>query len=203
VAGDEQKGFFHTMPGCITAVAGLVTAITGLIAILAQGPLFDRDRDNGRDDRQEVDDRGLGITPDPENLNRQELLRTQEQLKELKRQMAEKLSHEEEDEGDDAGFADMPLQPTNVAGYWQSPTGLNYAIAQQGSSLTIQENNPLLGVTAVGNGGLQGVNLSFTITTAAGTTGVAHLQLSPDGRHLVGQYRDNVTGVVVPLQLFR
>ncbi len=200
MAGDEQKGFFHTMPGCITAVAGLITAVGGLIAVLANiGP--GRDREN-RPDPPPID--GGGLTQDAGNLDRDELRRTQQQLEELKRQMADKLAREEADyEEDDAGFADLPLQPPNVAGYWQSPTGLNYGIAQQGSSLTIQENNPLLGVTAVGQGGLQGVNLSFTITTAAGTTGVAHLQLSPDGRQLVGQYRDNVTGVVVPLQLFR
>ncbi|HEX9668679.1 MAG TPA: hypothetical protein VGC93_04265 [Thermoanaerobaculia bacterium] len=201
MAGDEQRGFFHTIPGCITAVAGMVTAVGSLIAILVQANVIGPRRDDGRDDPPAIE-RG-GLTPEPENLNRQELLRTQEQLKELQRQMAAQLGREEEDEGDDAGFADMPLQPPNVAGYWQSPTGLNYAIAQQGSALTIQENNPLLGVTAVGNGGLQGASLSFTITTAAGTTGVAHLRLSPDGRQLVGQYQDGVTGVVVPLQLFR
>ena len=202
MAGDEQKGFFHTMPGCITAVAGLITAVGGLIAVLANviGP--GRNGDDNRPDPPPIHSGGL--TTGPENLDRDELRRTQQQLEELKRQMAEKLAREEaEYDEDDAGFADLPLQPPNVAGYWQSPTGLNYGIAQQGSSLTIQENTPLLGVTAVGSGGLQGLNLSFNITTAVGTTGVAHLQLSQDGRQLVGQYRDNVTGAVVPLQMFR
>lgn len=88
-----------------------------------------------------------------------------------------------------------------IYGQWFSPQGLTYIIQQRGNYITIQEMNPLLGITAVGEGTIQGQQINISYTTAAGTFGQAALSLSNDGRTMWGQSRDTVTGFVMNMQL--
>ncbi|MCK6561408.1 hypothetical protein HUU39_14835 [candidate division KSB1 bacterium] len=90
-----------------------------------------------------------------------------------------------------------------LAGTWHSAQGVSYLIQQNAAALTIQEINPLYGITAVGQGAIAGQSVQFSISTAAGTWGTAQLTLSADGRQLAGRYADLVTGLVVPLALHR
>ncbi len=90
-----------------------------------------------------------------------------------------------------------------LAGTWHSAQGVSYRIQQYGAAMTIQEINPIYGITAAGLGTLAGQNLQFAISTAVGTWGTAQLTLSADGRQLAGRYADLVTGLVVPLALHR
>ncbi len=90
-----------------------------------------------------------------------------------------------------------------LAGTWHSAQGVSYLIQQNAAALTIQEINPLYGITAVGQGTIAGRPVQFSITTAAGTWGTAQLTLAADGRQLDGRYAGLVTGLVVPLALHR
>ncbi len=90
-----------------------------------------------------------------------------------------------------------------IAGSWQGQQGITYTFEQYGTRVVFSEINPFLGVTATGTGTLTGNSLSLAVTTAAFTTGTAALQVSPDGRQMMGTYVDQVTGVTVPLVLSR
>ena len=96
-----------------------------------------------------------------------------------------------------------PQAIISLYGQWAGPGGLSYIIRQQGSYITIQEMNPWLGVAAVGEGTINGNIVNLSYTTAIGTAGQAQLQISPDGRQMLGQSRDMVTGVTMPMQMQR
>ena len=92
----------------------------------------------------------------------------------------------------------------NLAGNWKGASGLVYVINQFGNSVSIQEVNPMLGgVTAAATGQISGPDFSLPAYTLAGTTGVLRLQVSDDGNRMSGDYRDSVSGMVVPMQLSR
>ncbi len=95
----------------------------------------------------------------------------------------------------------MPLP--SLAGAWRTAQGVSYYIQQNANAMTLQEVNPIYGVTAVGQGTIAGQNVQFNITTAVGTWGSAQLSLAADGRQLNGYYSDAVTGAAIPLALFR
>jgi hypothetical protein len=69
--------------------------------------------------------------------------------------------------------------------------------------VAVREFNPLLGVTAVGQGSISGHELQLTYQSAMQTNGQASLMISPDGRNLSGNARDNVTGVSFQLMFTR
>jgi hypothetical protein len=207
---DHGKGFFHGALGCVTAVAGLITAVGSLIAVLYQTDVLgSRNREpapavsgpaTGGGPASALSGGTGGAPPDAEAIRR-----TQARLEELLEQAEQRLASRDPKADFAGAAAAMPVEIANVAGFWRTPTGIQYSIQQQGAVVALQETNPLFGgvITAVGSGTLAGPNLTLAVTTAAGTTGTAHLRLSPDGSQLVGQYQDAVTGMVVPLQLFR
>lgn len=92
----------------------------------------------------------------------------------------------------------------NLAGNWRGTSGLVYVVNQFGNNVSIQEVNPMLGgITAVATGQISGSSFSLPAYTLAGTTGVLRLQLSADGNQMVGEYRDNMTSGIIPMQLSR
>lgn len=97
----------------------------------------------------------------------------------------------------------QPTHAASIAGQWLSPQGLTYVIQQSGDYVTMQEFNPMLGITAVGEGRVQGQQVNIAYTTAVGTFGQASLRLSDDGRVLSGQSRDTASGFVMNVQMHR
>lgn len=91
----------------------------------------------------------------------------------------------------------------NLAGTWRDRTGVSWIIQQTGKAVAFQEYNPILGVTAVGQGTVSGHQLQLTYQSALQTNGQAALTISADGRNLTGNARDNVTGVSFPLMFTR
>lgn len=70
----------------------------------------------------------------------------------------------------------------NLAGTWRDRTGVSWIIQQTGNAVAFQEYNPILGVTAVGQGTVSGHQLQLTYQSALQTNGQAELTISPDGR---------------------
>ena len=81
--------------------------------------------------------------------------------------------------------------------------GLSYLIEQRGNFVTIQEINPFYGVTAVGQGQIQGQSVLINYQTASYTQGTGNLTGSPDGRSLNGYFQDNYSGYKVSAILNR
>lgn len=149
----------------------------------------------------------VATTDQIEKVGEDELKKRQaeleEKLKDLETQLAEKT---EEPVGASPGVFDDVREPARIptlAGAWRTAQGVSYYIQQNANAMTLQEVNPIYGVTAVGQGTVAGQNVQFNITTAVGTWGSAQLSLSEDGRQLHGYYSDAVTGAAIPLALFR
>lgn len=149
----------------------------------------------------------VATTDQIEKVGEDELKKRQaeleEKLKDLETQLAEKT--EEPVDASPGVFDDVrePARIPTLAGAWRTAQGVSYYIQQNANAMTLQEVNPIYGVTAVGQGTVAGQNVQFNITTAVGTWGSAQLSLSEDGRQLHGYYSDAVTGAAIPLALFR
>lgn len=143
------------------------------------------------------------------NVDQDEMARRQAELEAKLRRMEEALKHSEarpvrrapDDQSTEAP-ASLARQ-VNLAGAWHDRTGVSWIIQQNGNAVAFQELNPILGVTAVGQGTVSGHELQLTYQSAMQTNGQAALTISPDGRNLTGNARDNVTGVSFPLMFSR
>lgn len=158
-----------------------------------------------------ADRQGLGSVAEPgktdESGLRENQTRLETKLAELEDRLAERGSAPppEPDEiasPEDSSFGGAAAAP-GLQGQWFSPQGLTYIVQQRGDYVTLQEFNPLLGITAVGEGRIRGTQLELSYSTAVGTFGQATLQLSEDGSTLWGQSRDVTTGLVMNMQLQR
>ena len=91
----------------------------------------------------------------------------------------------------------------NLSGTWHSPIGILYNISQYGNAITIQEVNPMFGVTAIGQGVInqQTVNINYVNALYAQGRGV--LKLSNDGRQMSGTFTDLSNGFTTNAILFR
>jgi hypothetical protein len=87
--------------------------------------------------------------------------------------------------------ANVPVVPATLTGAWQDAEGGNYRLVQQGGQVAMQGLSPHGSVA--GSGMLQGNQLTFGYTVN-GYPYQAVLQVSPDGRTLLGQYRSPTTG---------
>ncbi len=159
-------------------------------------------------------DTGHGTSPivHPEaakTVDQDEMARRQAELEAKLRRMEEALKHSEarpvrRAPDDQSPENDAPIaRPVNLVGTWRDQTGVSWIIQQTGNAVAFQEFNPMLGVTAVGQGTVSGHQLQLTYQSALQTNGQAALTISPDGRHLTGNARDNVTGVSFPLMFTR
>lgn len=152
---------------------------------------------------------GMGSVAQPERANDPQLWenqsRLENKLEDLERQLAERQSEESALPEGDFSFSETPAveQAPMIAGQWFGPQGLTYIVQQQGSYITMQELNPLLGITAVGEGNISGRQVNVSYSTALGTAGQATLQISNDGRMMSGQARDLLSGITVAMQMQR
>lgn len=142
-----------------------------------------------------------------EKVGEEELKKRQAELEEKLKDLEGQLAAKGETPAGAAsgGFEETrePMTLPSLAGTWHTAQGVSYYIQQNANAMTLQEVNPIYGVTAVGQGTIAGQNVQFNITTAVGTWGSAQLSLSADGRQLNGYYSDAVTGAAIPLALFR
>jgi hypothetical protein len=144
-----------------------------------------------------------------QKMGQGEMARRQAELEAKLRRMEEALKRSEartvrRAPGDetDVPAARVPRQ-VNIAGTWRDRSGVSWVIQQTGNAVTFQEFNPILGVTAVGQGTLSGYEVQLTYQSALQTNGHAELTMSSDGRNLSGNAQDYVTGASFPLVLSR
>lgn len=150
------------------------------------------------------------VQPDAaKQVDQHEMARRQADLEAKLRRMEEMLKRSEarpvrrSPEGESVDGTAPPPHQMNIAGTWHDRTGVSWVIQQTGTAVAVQELNPLLGVTAVGQGTVSGHQLQLTYQSAMQTTGQAALTISNDGRSLLGNARDNVTGVTFQLMFTR
>ncbi|WP_447980234.1 hypothetical protein [Candidatus Nitrospira bockiana] len=139
-------------------------------------------------------------------VDHDEMARRQAELEAKLRQMEAALNRAETKPDRPARNAEgegAAVRPVAIAGTWHDPSGATWIIQQNGPSLTLEEINPLLGVTAVGRGTITGRRLELTYQSAMQTTGRASLTVSADGHHLSGSAQDLTTGVSFPLTFSR
>ncbi len=91
----------------------------------------------------------------------------------------------------------------NLNGRWNTNVGFSYLITQYANEISIQEFSPVYGITAVGQGQINGQSVSITYQTALNTQGNGVLNISPDGRSINGQFRDHMTGNVTSVLMYR
>ena len=201
--GNESKSFWSTLPGIITAVTGLITATVGGIVGLNQAGLIGSSKpesqivqtDRGRD----VDIAGGKL----QDADKAELKKRQDDLEKKfeaikQQQMVKGKTSNETQEAPQQVASSF----VNIAGVWANDEGDTYMITQTGNELSLQETNPIYGVTAVGEGIIQGRQVTLSVTTALGTTGTLQMRLSGNNK-LAGQYQDITTGITVPVSLTR
>jgi uncharacterized protein DUF2510 len=94
-----------------------------------------------------------------------------------------------------------PPATTDLSGNWLSPTGLRYQIQQFGANAVITEMSPW-GISAAGQGTVNGDEATFAYQAADGTTGQAVLRLTDDST-LEGTFTNHTVGTTVPVRLTR
>lgn len=96
---------------------------------------------------------------------------------------------------------EQPALP-NIAGYWMSPAGLTYQVNQYGDYVSISEISGGV-VQAVATGQIASWGFTLPSYNLAGQPGMLSLQVSADQRQMAGQYRDDASGMTVPMQMSR
>jgi|CXWL01.1.fsa_nt_gi hypothetical protein len=141
---------------------------------------------------------------------------SQEDMAKRQSELEAKLRHMEEDlkqahatqaretPKENASF-NRPPPPSaiNLSGTWHDRSGASWIIQQRGGSLTVQEINPGFGVTAVGEGTVNGNQVQITYLSAMQTTGQVALTIGPEGHTMTGTAHDLTTGASFPLAFSR
>lgn len=101
-----------------------------------------------------------------------------------------------------------PPTNINISGTWtDNNTGASYVFSQSGNSIVFQEHSinnfgqPI--VSAEGSGTISSRNININYVTMFGTNGVATMTVSPNGSNITGSFRDNVSGAVMNMNLWR
>lgn len=243
----NNKSFFQTLPGVLTATATLITAIVGLITVLNQvGLLGNKDKEKPKTEEVVKDDKpkeeeSLSATDleaivrkvlKEENAtkgkNKKEIEATvseiikdartktasSESVKKITRAFLSnnpKFKKEEDsfDDEPDGDYVDPPItRMVNVSGTWRdSNTGASYVFEQNGNSIVFQEHSVnafgAVVVSAEGSGTVSSRNINVNYVTMFGTNGVASMTVNSNGSNITGTFRDNVSGVVVNMNLWR
>lgn len=134
------------------------------------------------------------------DLERQELESRQAQLQSRLHELEQRIAN---NTSAPAAPAPRAVIRYDLTGSWESDEGVTYILSQQGNTVTLQEMNPLFGVTAVGEGRLNNNQLSITYMTALGTQGQGVLRVIDDGDELSGTITDLTTGFTQPLVIYR
>lgn len=196
----EQKSFWQTVPGILTAIAGLITAIVSLITILHSTGLIGEKNEKPK---QEVVKNTTEVHPDNQELL--DLQKKQEdKLKELEKQklldkqkeLDAKIARMEKEMEDRKKSTKTEIKPAggggstqvippptmNINGYWLASNGFTYFFDQAGSSVLFDEitydwwNNAT--VTAQGRGTANGNQVNFNFTAADGSVGTFKITVS-------------------------
>jgi hypothetical protein len=95
-----------------------------------------------------------------------------------------------------------PTGPSDVtvSGVWQGDNGFTYVFQQYGAAFTWREEAPAYGITAVGNGFVDGTYVYIQFQAYDGSTGYAELTF--DGQALRGTFT-NAAFAGVPIAMFR
>lgn len=197
---DDKKSFWTTLPGILTGITGLITAIGGIITFFYQiGVIGTRDISINKRSQETIQTQ-TKIEEGLSQLNQQELSQRHAELEKKLREMEVKIKEKEHQLNQTEG---MQVQYVNISGTWQGTGGLSYIINHSGNFVTVQEINPIYGITAVGQGTIDGQNIDVWYTTAIGTTGRALLKVSADGRQITGTITDQSIGISTPIALYR
>ncbi len=147
--------------------------------------------------------KGMASEVSVKKMGQEAMHSRQVELEQRLRDMEEALKRAERGGAPRTSTAAKPARRVSLTGTWQSPEGLSYVIHQEGEDLTIQEVSPLYGVTAVGEGTIEGQKVEISYATAVGTMGKADLTLASSGKELTGTFKDLTTGASLPLTLRR
>ncbi len=246
----NNKSFFQTLPGVLTATATLITAMVGLITVLNQvGLLGNKDKEKPKteevvkDDKSKVDEAlsAADLEALVKKVMREENATKGKNKKEIeatvskivkdvkKKETTQKTSDEsiekiarafllnnpQFDDNEDVfhedldDYVDPPInRMVNVSGTWQdSNTGASYVFEQNGNSIVFQEHSVnafgAVVVSAEGSGTVSSRNINVNYVTMFGTNGVASMTVNPNGSNITGTFRDNVSGAVVNMNLWR
>ena len=129
------------------------------------------------------------------NLDRSDLANRQEQLE-------KELAELRQEQKDNPQPRSVKNQVADVSGTWAAG-GSSYKIYQNGTSLTIEEFTAAYGQTAIGEGSINGQDITLTIQTALGSQGTLSLKLSADGTSMSGTYTDHTFNSQSPYTLTR
>jgi hypothetical protein len=85
-------------------------------------------------------------------------------------------------------------QPS-VAGVWRHRSGVILVFKQDGNSVSLEQHDPAMGVTATGTGVLKGSELQVRfVYKPDGGTAHGRFTISADGQRLSGEYTDEASG---------
>lgn len=203
---DEQKSFWATIPGIITAIATLVTAIGGFIIVLNQVGVF-----GSKPEPKKEDPKG-GITNQRaiEGMTEAELTIKQMELETKLSEMEQKLAHQQQSpsaSGQSTQQSSEPFQDiAQLAGIWYFDNGVYWNISQSGVSITMQEYSFLFGtqiLSAGGQGTVIGRKAFIDFTTLSGGSGRTEMTLANDQRSLTGVLKDSFGNTLMNLYLTR
>jgi hypothetical protein len=138
---------------------------------------------------------GSVVSEDLASVNKTDLTSRQEQLE---KDLAELRNEQREN----PQSRSVKSQVNNIAGAWEGG-GSTYQFYQNGTSITMEETTPSYGQTAIGQGTINGTNVTLTIQTALGSQGTLSVTLSADGRQMAGTYSDQTFGMTTPYTLTR
>lgn len=197
---DDKKSFWTTLPGILTGITSLITAIGGIITLFYQiGVIGNKDTSINKHSQETIQTQRI-IEEGLSQLNQQELSQRHVELEKKLREMETKIN-EKERQLNQTGEMQVPY--VNISGTWQGTGGLSYIINHSGNFVTVQEVNPIYGITAVGQGTINEQNIDVWYTTAMGTTGRVILKVSADGRQITGTITDQTMGISTPIALYR
>ncbi len=183
---DDQKSFWTTVPGIITATATLITAIGGFVVVLHQVGVFGS--------KSESPKKMAEMSQAEGNTKQQEL---EEKIKLMEQKLAEKGGEPDRPSSDPIITAqpkrNAPFQNTaQLGGTWNAPDGSYVIIRQNGVSFTVEQYYNLYGNAtriAWGQGTVMTRKAFIDFIDLEGNTGRSEISISDDNRTMTGVAR--------------
>lgn len=97
----------------------------------------------------------------------------------------------------------VPAPEINISGQWESDEGIQYVFVQSGNRVTFQEVNMIAGITAAGEGTINGRHVQLNYVTLVGTNGSAQLTLGEDHDEMNGSFTDHFSGMTQAINIYR
>ncbi len=183
---DDQKSFWTTVPGIITATATLVTAIGGFIVILNQVGVIGT--------KTESPKKMAELSQAEGNTKQQEL---EDKIKQMEAKLAEKDRQPEQQSSGQVITAqpkrNAPFQnAAQLGGTWYAPDGSYVIINQNGVAFTAEQYFNLYGTatrTAYGQGTVVSRKAFMDFIDLQGNTGRSEVTISDDNSTMTGVAR--------------